>query len=280
MTPVTGTAISRAPAPGSPQTVSVTGPLDSLSPPLDASPTRASTMTTTSPRPTAPSARPAPRLAPRPRPEQRRLRGTRCRRSGDEGNRTPNPRLAKSTEGWFGAVGYNRKPVLTRAFTVGRWRAVLAVFGRFADYLRTVCGLRGGPQPRRTPLRETAPAAHPRGSLSDCAGRRKGACASLRDRPPAGRRGDPPAPLLDVVLLGVSRDDPVVHGRQEPAAGRFTAQYEAVSAVQAPDVRLARGRATAGRDEDLARAEAGHRSFERCQERFDRLIRRRSRHKA
>src|SRR5919112_3282955 len=278
MTPVTGTAISRAPAPGSPQTVSVTGPRDSLSPPLDASPTRASTMTTTSPRPTAPSARPAPRLAPRPRPkprrkglcsrgsgagrgrqtgggasgagcsvltsgppglgtarrdgthtgqqqavtapcravhrdraappEQRRLRGTRCRRSGDEGNRTPNPRLAKSTEGWFGAVGYNRKPVLTRAFTVGRWRAVLAVFGRFADYLRTVCGLRGGPQPRRTPLRETAPAAHPRGSLSDCAGRRKGACASLRDRPPAGRRGDPPAPLLDVVLLGVSRDDP------------------------------------------------------------------------
>src|SRR5919112_4737270 len=166
MTPVTGTAISRAPASGSPQTVSVTGPRDSLSPPLDASPTRASTMTTTSPRPTAPSARPAPRLAPRPRPkprrkglcsrgsgagrgrqtgggasgagcsvltsgppglgtarrdgthtgqqqavtapcravhrdraappEQRRLRGPRCRRSGDEGNRTPNPRLAKA----------------------------------------------------------------------------------------------------------------------------------------------------------------------------------------
>src|SRR3712207_6348962 len=43
-----------------------------------------------------------------------------------------------------------------------------------------------------------------------------------------GRRGDPPAPRLDVVLLGVGRDDPVVHGRQEPAAGRVTAQYEAV----------------------------------------------------
>ena len=79
---------------------------------------------------------------------------------------------------------------------------------------------------------------------------------------------------------GVGRDDPVVHGRQEPAAGRVTAQDEAVSAVQAPDVRLARGGATAGRDEDLARAEAGHRSFERGQERFDRLIRRRSRHEA
>ena len=27
--------------------------------------------------------------------------------SGDEGNRTPNPRLAKSTEGWFGRVGFD-----------------------------------------------------------------------------------------------------------------------------------------------------------------------------
>jgi alkylhydroperoxidase family enzyme len=61
--------------------------------------------------------------------------------SGDEGNRTPNPRLAKSTEGWFGAVGCDLKPVLTRTFTVELCRTTLGASGRFADYLRTVCGL-------------------------------------------------------------------------------------------------------------------------------------------
>jgi hypothetical protein len=37
---------------------------------------------------------------------RRGMAGLSARRgSGDEGNRTPNPRLAKSTEGWFGTVG-------------------------------------------------------------------------------------------------------------------------------------------------------------------------------
>ena len=79
---------------------------------------------------------------------------------------------------------------------------------------------------------------------------------------------------------GVGRDDPVVHGRQEPAAGRVTTQDKAVSTVEAPQVRLARRRAAARRNDDLAGAEAGHRSFERGQERFDRLVWRRSRHEA
>jgi integrase-like protein len=49
----------------------------------------------------------------------------------------------------------------------------------------------------------------------------------------------------------------VAHGRQEPATGRASAQHEAVSAVQAPDVRLARVRPAAGWDDDLADAQTG-----------------------
>lgn len=95
-----------------------------------------------------------------------------------------------------------------------------------------------------------------------------------------GRRGDPPSPLRDVVLLGIGRDDPLVHGRQEPAASGATAQYDALSAVQAPRVRLARVGAAARRDDDLAGAQAAQGSFDWSQERLNRLLWRRSRHDA
>src|SRR5215211_1216427 len=95
-------------------------------------------------------------------PRQGSLWASRRRRvvlmGGDEGNRTPNPRLAKSTEGWIGAVGCERERRLTSAFIVGPCRAVLADSGRFADHLRTVCGL-GPPQqsPRTLPRRRHPP---------------------------------------------------------------------------------------------------------------------------
>ena len=90
----------------------------------------------------------SPRLsgAPRTRAAPSAARRATCRGRGDEGNRTPNPRLAKSTEGWFGTVGCDWRPYLTSTFADGRSRLSLADFGHSADHLRTVCGL-GPPQP-------------------------------------------------------------------------------------------------------------------------------------
>ncbi len=105
--------------------------------------------------------------APRPRLAASDRRPVGPSREWRRGESNPNPRLAGSTEGWFGTVGCDWRPYLTSAFADGRSRLSLVDFDDSADHLRTGAtaavasdtALTTAPAPTPAGASPTAPAA-------------------------------------------------------------------------------------------------------------------------